>query len=74
MKVGSGGNLREYLEELFGSMFYSWWNCPLKRDTWVGNYSTNSVRSRHFFQGLGGFLWASVVGVGKACVSTHKPF
>ena len=35
MKVGSAGNLglsREYSLKLFGPMFYSWWNCPLK--TW----------------------------------------
>ena len=32
MKVGTGGNLdlsREYHKELFGPLFYSWWNCPL---------------------------------------------
>ena len=31
MKDGSGGNLglsRDYPKELFGPMFYSWWNCP----------------------------------------------
>ena len=33
MQVGSGGNLgvsREYPKKLFGPMFYSRWNCPLK--------------------------------------------
>ena len=34
MKVGTGGGLalsREYPKQLFGPMFYSWWNCPLKQ-------------------------------------------
>ena len=33
MKVGTGGNLglsREYHTKPFGSMFYTWWNCPLR--------------------------------------------
>ena len=33
MKVGTGGNLglsREYHKKLFGPLFYSWWNCPLR--------------------------------------------
>ena len=33
MKLGSGGNLglsREYSKKLFGPMFYSWFNCPLR--------------------------------------------
>ena len=32
MKVGTGGNLglsREYHKQLFGPLFYTWWNCPL---------------------------------------------
>ena len=32
MKVGTGGNLdlsREYHKQLFGPLFFSWWNCPL---------------------------------------------
>ena len=32
MKVGTGRNLdlsREYHKKLFGSLFHSWWNCPL---------------------------------------------
>ena len=32
MKVGTGGNLglsREYHKNLFGPLFYTWWNCPL---------------------------------------------
>ena len=34
MKVGTGGNLdlsREYHKKLFGPLFYSWWNYPLKK-------------------------------------------
>ena len=34
MKVGTGGNLdlsREYHKKLFGSLFYSLWNCPLSQ-------------------------------------------
>ena len=34
MKVGTGRNLdlsREYHKKLFGPLFHSWWNCPLKR-------------------------------------------
>ena len=34
MKVGTGGNLglsREYHKKLFGSLFYTWCLCPLKR-------------------------------------------
>ena len=30
---GTGGNLglnREYRKKLFGPLFYTWWNCPLK--------------------------------------------
>ena len=37
-KVGSGGDLdlsREYSKKLFGPMFYSWCNCPLKKDSKV---------------------------------------
>ena len=33
MKVGTGRNLdlsREHHQKLFGPLFYSWWNCPLK--------------------------------------------
>ena len=33
MKVGTGTNLdlsREYHKKLFGPLFHSWWNCPLK--------------------------------------------
>ena len=32
MKVGTGENLglsREYLKQLLGPPFYTWWNCPL---------------------------------------------
>ena len=32
MKVGTGGNLglsRECHKKLFGSLFYTWWNCSL---------------------------------------------
>ena len=32
MKVGTGGNLglsRVYHKNLFGPLFYTWWNCPL---------------------------------------------
>ena len=32
MKVGTGGNFglsREYHKQLFGPLFYTWWNCPL---------------------------------------------
>ena len=32
MKVGTGGNLglsREYHKQLFGPLFYTWWNRPL---------------------------------------------
>ena len=33
MKVGTGRNLdlsREYHKKLFGPLFHSWWNCPLR--------------------------------------------
>ena len=35
LKVGSGVHLglsRTYANNLFGPMFYSWWNCPLKHE------------------------------------------
>ena len=36
MMVGTGGNLglsREYHKKLFGPLFYTWWNCPLRETT-----------------------------------------
>ena len=39
MKVGTGGNLglsREYHKQLFGPLFYTWWDCPLRNGSVIG--------------------------------------
>ena len=56
MKVGTGRNLdlsREYRKELFGPLFYSWWNCPLRINleivVWTFDTFDNYLKIRNDF-------------------------
>ena len=64
MKVGTGGTLglsREYHKQLFGPLFYTWWNCPLNETQWPSG-SVLCWRSRdRGFEPCRRLLW-SVLG------------
>ena len=52
MTVCSGGSFglsREYHKKLFGPMFYSWWNCPLRMLTRI---NVISYRQKENYKGF----------------------
>ena len=50
VKVGTGGNLslsREYHKKLFGPLFYTWWNCPLRNAFFDQLHEVDNDMVRH---------------------------